>query len=276
MAKPSTFRARRRSAAERHALIPLQREIGSVDPISRRKYVQEFLEAFQTYERVISKDTLMRFCARADTLLVSDFHALDTCQFFLCELLDELASGSRPVVLLLEAIFTRDQHILDAWQTGTICDGELRQRLRFNIEWGYEWEPFLHTLNTARALGIPIYGADCAPRGNIRRIAQRDRHAADAILRARNAHPGSILVVMFGESHLAPNHLLREVEERLTTERVRTVVQNVDALYFKSAGELHHRVDALQVNERTAAVFNATPVEKWQSYRLCIARWREE
>lgn len=277
MAKLSTFRARRRSAAEKHALLPLQREIGSIDRLSRRKYVQEFTETYQSYERVISKDNLLRFCAEANTLLVSDFHALDSCQFFLCEKLEELTRiQQRPLVLLLEAIFTRDQHILDEWQAEAISDGELRQRLRFDLDWGYEWEPFLHTLKVARGLRIPIYGADCAPRGNMRRISQRDRHAADTVARARSAHPNAMLVVLFGESHLAPNHLPREVRERMPAECVRTVLQNVDALYFHSAGELHQQITALRVDACTAAVFNATPIEKWQSYRLWIARWREE
>jgi hypothetical protein len=276
MAKLSTSRARRRSAAEKRALLPIQRQISSVDRLSRRKYLQEFTEAYQTYDRAISKESFNRFCAEADTLLVSDFHALDSCQFFVCELLEELAGHHRPVALLLEAIFTRDQHILNEWQTDSISDDELRQRLRFNLDWGYEWEPFLHTLKVARSLSIPIYGADCPPRGNMRRIAQRDCHAADTVERVRRRHPDATIVVFFGESHLAPNHLPREIGKRLRGESVRTVLQNVDALYFRSAGELRHRIAALQVNANTAAVFNATPVEKWQSYRLCIARWRDE
>src|SRR6185312_1780117 len=97
---------------------------------SRRKYVREFVDAFQTYERVISRESLTTFCAEANTLLVSDFHALDACQFFLCELLEELSAGGRNVVLLMEAIFTRDQHILDEWQADLISDDELRHRLR--------------------------------------------------------------------------------------------------------------------------------------------------
>ncbi len=263
--------------AQIHALAPLRREIGAIDPLSRRKYIQEFTEAFQTYERALSRDSLLRFCAEADTLLVSDFHALDACQFFLCELLEELSAiQQRPLVLLLEAVFTRDQHIVDEWQRGEISDDELRLRLHFEIEWGYEWEPFLHTLKIARGLNIPIYGADCAPRGSIRRIAHRDRHAADTIARVRREHVNALLVVMFGESHLAPTHLPRELRRRVQSECVRTVLQNVDQLYFRAAGELSERVPAVQVDEEAAAVFNATPVEKWHRYRLCIARWRDE
>ena len=277
MSKLSTFRGRRRSAAQKHALAPLQREIDAIDPLGRRKYVQEFTQAFQRYQRAISRDTLLRFCAEADTLLVSDFHALDACQFFLCELMEELsATQRRPLVLLLEAVFTRDQHILNEWQQQQISDDELRHRLHFETEWGYEWEPFLHTLKIAQGLNIPIYGADCAPRGSIRRIGQRDRHAADTIAHIRKEHANALVLVMFGESHLAPTHLPRELRLRCPGDCVRTVLQNVDELYFRSAGELSERVPAVQVDEHTAAVFNATPVEKWHSYRLCISRWRDE
>src|SRR6185437_4080160 len=276
MARLSTFRARRRSAAEIHALLPLQRRISSIDPLSRRKYVREFVKAFETYERVISRESLIAFCGEADTLLLSDFHALDACQFFVCELLEELSVAGRPLALLLEAIFTRDQHILDEWQAQSISDDELRHRLRFETEWGYEWEPFLHTLKIARSLHIPIHGADCAPRGHMRRIVERDIHAADTLARIRKKYPDALLLVFFGESHLAPNHLPQQARQKLGRECVRTVLQNVDALYFRSAGEAHERVTALRVNQDTAAVFNATPVEKWQSYRLCISRWQEE
>lgn len=257
-------------------LRPLQRAITSVDPITRRKYVQEFIDAYQTYERVISRSELMRFCVEADALLVSDFHALDSCQQFLESLLEDLTVGGREVVLLVEAVFTRDQHILDEWMMGTISDRELRQRLRFNVEWGYAWEPFLQLLKTARGLRVPVYGADCAPRGSMRRISQRDRHAADTIVEARQRHRDALLVTLFGESHLAPNHLPKAVTEGLPCENVRVLLQNVDALYFRSAGELRNRVEAVRVGPDVAAVFNASPLEKWQSYRLCIARWREQ
>jgi hypothetical protein len=208
---------------------------------------------------------------------VSDFHALESCQAFLVTLLQQLSNRqSRPIVLLLETIFTRDQHIVDEWQTGAISDGELRQRIRFDADWGYAWEPFLRMLKVARSLGIAICGADCSPRGNMRRIAQRDRHAAQAAANARGEHPDALVVVLFGESHLAPNHLPLQVRDKLPNERLRMVLQNVDALYFRSAGELKHKIEALQVDSQTVAVFNSTPVEKWQSYRHWLSRWRNQ
>ena len=56
-----------------------------------------------------------------------------------------------------------------------------------------------------------------------------------------------------------------------------TVLQNVDALYWRAAGEAHDRVEAVQVRkngrENIFCVFNATPLEKYENYRLCLDRW---
>jgi hypothetical protein len=56
-----------------------------------------------------------------------------------------------------------------------------------------------------------------------------------------------------------------------------TVLQNVDALYWRAAGEASDHIEAVQVRkddrENVLCVFNATPLEKYENYRLCLARW---
>ncbi len=80
-------------------------------------------------------------------------------------------------------------------------------------------------------------------------------------------------MVLFGESHLAPGHLPKVLQERLPEERVLTVLQNVDALYWRAAGERQERVDAVRVNRDVVCVFNSTPLEKYENYRLHLSRW---
>jgi hypothetical protein len=51
-------------------------------------------------------------------------------------------------------------------------------------------------------------------------------------------------------------------------------LQNVDALYWRAAGEARDHVEAVGVRENVLCVFNATPLEKYENYRLCLDRWR--
>ncbi len=217
---------------------------------------------------------LKTLTANADTVLVGDYHALPAAQRFAATLLEERAQqGDRPVVLGVETIFARDQHILDEWWRRDIDEEELRERIRFDLDWGYDWEPFYQLLVTAREHAEAIYGLDCMPREDLRKIGARDRHAAHKMAEIRQLHPNAVIITLFGESHLAPGHLPRVLRERLAGERVLTVLQNVDALYWRAAGERHEQVKAVRVADDVVCVFNSTPLEKYENYRLHLSRW---
>ena len=276
MASVSHLRSRR-SAAQLHALEGVEREIRANDPNGRRKYLRDFSQAYRSYQSVIELDQVYREVQDADLVLIGDYHALPACQRFAGSLLERCAlDGERPVVLGLETVFARDQHILDEWWRREISENELRERIRFHLDWGYDWEPFYELLVVAREHAEAVYGLDCMPREDLRKIGARDRHAADKIAEIRQKHPGAVILILFGESHLAPDHLPHSLEERLPTERTLTILQNVDALYWRAAGEQHDRVEAVQVSDRAVCVFNATPLEKYENYRLCLNSWKRE
>jgi hypothetical protein len=276
----------RRSVAQLHALAGVEREIRANDNSSARKYVRDFRDAYRAYERVLRGDDVHARIAESGIVLIGDYHALPTSQRYLASLIREVlrdpALRGRPLVLGVETIFARDQHIVDEWQRGEIDECELRQRIRFDLDWGYDWAPFFDVLAAAQEHGAPIYGLDCMPREDLRKIGARDRHAADKIVEMRRAHPDALILVLFGESHLAPQHLPACLAERfdedavardLPARRVLTVLQNVDALYWRAAGEARDRVEAVEVSPDVMCVFNATPLEKYENYRLCLDRW---
>jgi hypothetical protein len=266
----------RRSAAQLQALAQVEKQIRSTDPHIRRKYLRSFTEAFRKYSEVLSPEDLAAELVSADVLLLGDYHALPRSQEFAAELVEQLSSVGREVVLGLELLYARDQRVLNEWGAGTISDDELRQRVRYDREWGYAWEPVIDLLRRARDFNAKIYGLDCMPRGDLRRIGIRDRHAARKISELRAEHPHAIIVVLFGESHLAPEHLPKLLRKELSGEKILTVLQNVDALYWQASGEPGEPVRAVRVGGDAICVFNATPLEKYESYRLCIERWRQE
>ena len=267
----------RRSAAQLHAIASVEREIRAIDPASRRKYLRDFREAYRSYQKVLARSDVRHEIAKAGIVLVGDYHALPNSQRYPASLLRDPELHQRPLVLGVETIFSRDQHILDEWFRGEIDEGELRQRIRFELDWGYEWAPFYELLSAARDHGASIYGLDCMPREDLRKIGARDRHAADKIADLRRRHPDALIVVLFGESHLAPQHLPALLRRQLPAEPMLTVLQNVDALYWRAAGEASDHIEAVQVRkddrENVLCVFNATPLEKYENYRLCLARW---
>jgi len=275
MATTSALRSRR-SAAQLHALAQVEREIRATDPNGRRKYLRDFNEAFRSYDSVLTPEQFQKSLAGARTLLVGDYHALPASQKFAAHLVETIAQGGRSVVLAVETVFARDQHILDEWMQGEIDEDELRQRIRFDLDWGYDWQPFYELLSRARAAGAQVYGLDCMPRSDMRKIALRDRHAAEKIAELRKRRPDAVCVVLFGESHLAPNHLPQLLREAMPDERILTVLQNIDHLYWRAAGEKCERVDAVRVAEDVVCVFNSTPLEKYESYRMCLERWSSE
>jgi hypothetical protein len=264
----------RRSAAQLRALAGVEREIHAQDSHSRRKYLREFNEAFHKYDSLLDSQQVQNAVHAADLVLIGDYHALPAAQRYAASLLEHRAlAGDRRVVLGVETIFARDQHILEEWWRREIDEAELRQRIRFDLDWGYEWGPFYELLVAARDHAEFIYGLDCMPRDNLRKIGARDRHAAAKIAEIRQRHPDDLIFILFGESHLAPGHLPRLLDKQLPQEKKLTILQNIDALYWSAAGERADKVDAVRVNDEVLCVFNATPLEKYESYRLFLDQW---
>ncbi|MGP0020567.1 MAG: ChaN family lipoprotein [Candidatus Sulfotelmatobacter sp.] len=264
----------RRSAAQLHALAGVEREIRAQDSHNRRKYLREFNQAFRSYESLLDSDQIQGALHSADVVLVGDYHALPAAQLHAASLIEQRAlAGDRPIVLGVETIFARDQHILDEWWRRDIDETELRQRIRFDLDWGYDWNPFHQLLVTARDHAEAVYGLDCMPREDLRKIGARDRHAAAKLAEIRQRHPNAVIFVLFGESHLAPSHLPRALRQQLPGEKILTVLQNIDALYWRAAGERADKVEGVRVNDDVLCVFNATPLEKYESYRLFLDQW---
>src|SRR6202007_1839724 len=167
MASTTNLRSRR-SAAQLRALAGVEREIRAQDSHSRRKYLREFNQAFQGYDSVLDAQQFHDALRAADVILIGDYHALPGAQRYAAALFEQRAlAGDRPGVLGVETIFARDQHILEEWWRREIDESELRQSIRFDLDWGYDWTPFHELLSMARDHAEAIYGLDCMPREDL-------------------------------------------------------------------------------------------------------------
>ena len=274
MGSVSILRSRRRFAGVRHAMLGVERELRGCDPLRQRKYLRNFFEAFSRYDCAVEAAHLESELRAADIILIGDYHALPAAQHFAAQVVSKLAENN-DVALGLEAVFARDQIWLDAWQAGKLSSADLRQRVRFDACWGYDWQPWAALLELCRQSGVRVWGLDCPPRSDLRAIAARDRHAAAKIAEIRQQQPQAKVVALMGESHCAPPHLPHELKRERPADKIVTLLQNVDALYWQSAAD-GALPPAVRVATDFFCVFNATPLEKYESYRLCVERWRQE
>jgi uncharacterized iron-regulated protein len=259
----------RMAAAQMHALAAVRREIRTRDTRVRCKYLREFNSSFRQYERALSTQEMEGRITSASLLLVGDYHALAASQKFAAGLVERIVQKSK-LVLGVEAILSRDQQHLDSWWRREISETQLRERIRFDREWGYDWEPFYELLVCAREQSDGIYGLDCMPRHDLRSIRSRDRHAAGKIREMRQQHPDAAILVLFGESHMAPQHLPSSLQKLLPEERALTVLQNIDSIYWDAVGK---QAKAVSISDDVICVFTSSPLEKYESYRLCLDRW---
>jgi hypothetical protein len=219
-------------------------------------------------------------------VLLGDYHALPNSQRYLASLLRDPALHRRPGRGGSgNDLFPRSAHPR-RMVAREIDEAELRERIRFDLDWGYDWAPFSELLNAARDNSAPIYGLDCMPREDLRRIGARDRHAADKIADIRRRHPDALILSLWriaprpapsprvgcrALASSAPQAIVA-IDWSLTRKRcgrngssrtaLLTVLQNVDALYWRAAGEASDRVEAVEIGPDTFCVFNATPLGK--------------
>lgn len=264
----------------RRAVTRLKREIAAVDRNARRRYIREFQAEFSSSPTPASFDDMLVDCLKADLVYIGDYHALPASQRFSARLLGEIASRSRQVMLGVEMVFGRHQRILDAWMAEEISEEDFLRRIRYDLDWGYSWPSFRAIFETAREYHCRVFGLDCEPRASFRFIRKRDRYAAARVVSLFRRGGASKVVAIVGESHLASSHLPCRVTRGLKRARLEkravVVVQNMDEIYWKLAGQQRQEIDVVRVSPGQYCVFTAGLIEKYEAYRQTIERWKRE
>ena len=267
-------------AFHRRMVSLIKKEIARIDPNTSKRYIRDFTEEFRRLREVSSYDDLIIACFRADVIYVGDYHALPSSQAFAARLLREIAARSRQVILAVEMVYGRSQRVLDRWMAGEIGEEEFKRRIRYDLEWGYDWDGFRQIFDAARDYGVKVFGIDCPPRNGLRYIRKRDHYAAARVVDIFQKNPGAKVVVLIGESHLATDHLpdkvRRLLRDRNLEKRSVRVVQNVEEIYWRLVARGREHADVALLGRNTYCVFNTSPIAKYESYRQTINRWKSE
>jgi heme-binding uptake protein ChaN (Tiki superfamily) len=276
----SKQRLREITALKKEAVRRIQTDILEIGAAPSRKYIEDFHEEFSSYESVSTPEEILSEALRANIIWIGDYHALPASQAYAVEILKQVAGFKDRVALAVEPVFARKQEVLDSWMTGRISEQEFLEGIRYQEQWGCEWAGYKAMFDAARQLRIPVYGVDDHPRNDMRRIGRRDLNVARRIARLVEADPGRTLVVVFGESHLAVNHLPGRVRRILDRRNIASnellILQNLEALYWQAQESGEGEARAVRIRQGSYGVFNVTPIEKYESFRQYLHRCIEE
>lgn len=245
----------------------VRRSLGS-NPIVA-KYGREYHRYLKTYQGISNKSDLLRRVMASDVVYHGDYHTLRHSQRAILAMLQELA-GRREIILCLEMFHGRDQKWVDLYMAGGLEEKDFLHKIGYARKWAYNWNPWRHILDFCRENSIPVLGINREVEDPERSLFERDIFSAQVIGQAMVRHPGALVYVVDGDYHISPNHLPKEVEERLSPLGItpqRTIVyQNAENLYWKLAEEHLEEADVLQIAPDSFCLMNTVPATKLQSY----------
>ncbi len=202
---------------------------------------------------------------------VGDYHTLRESQKTPLRLASHLLSENQKLIFCTEAFHIDDQPHLEEWFTKKIDDNELLTKTDWNSKWGFPWRNFGMQMQYFRDRDIPIVALNSHEKIVGKSFAARDRIAAMRIVEVLREHPDATLIVSFGDLHMAPEHLPREVElvlKSLGREPATSTIlyQNVDQIYWQLAESgLEQTVSTVRLDDGNFCFLGTTPLVKIQS-----------
>jgi uncharacterized iron-regulated protein len=256
-----------------------RQSVGTLSP-TLRKYYLEYQREFSDYTGVSSRSELLHAFIRSDILICGDYHTLRQAQRTALRLLVEAVEavrlrGKHPV-LALEMLRHSDTGAAALYLSGELDESRFLKQIRFDRNWGFQWENYRPLFKLAREKGIRVIGLNMPAQAKKPSLRQRDAFAATVLSDAMVQDPRLCVLAMMGDLHLSQGHLPAALEKELARRgKVRKVVvvhQNPERLYWKLAARgLEHEVGVVKLKKNVFCVMNTPPWVKLQSY----LRWLE-
>jgi hypothetical protein len=241
-------------------------------------YYRDYQLEFQRgYERLSTRDEIVQRLMRANIAYFGDYHTLRAAQTTVLDLLQGAAERGRKIVLAMEMIYAADKPHAQAFMDGEIDDETYRWRVKWDHSWGFSWSSYKRFFAFCKDYDVPLFGLNInADKREYDDLFYRDMFSGELVASLSELYPERLVTVLFGDLHLAGNHLPAQVDANLakygTKRRSVRVYQNSETLYWQMVEQrLEHVVDYIKMRLDQYVVMNATPLVKFQSF----ANWQQ-
>lgn len=235
------------------------------------KYEKEYLRYLRTYAEISNKAELIKKVLSADVVFHGDYHTLKQSQHSVIRVLRAI-KGKRDVIMCLEMFHAVDQKAVERFMSGDLPEKAFLEKIDYAKKWPFRWENWRPIIEFCRQNAIPVVGinTESSELGGIEKLRERDRFSARIIARKIIRNPGTLVYVVDGDYHVAPNHLPAMVHDLLesldVTAKALIIFQNAENLYWKLCSQGLEEADVLKISENIFCVMNTMPANKIQSY----------
>lgn len=237
------------------------------------RYQAAYERSFQVPWKLSSKDDLLQSIQSSKIVLLADFHALQQSQKAHLRILQALPKKTQGV-LAVEFFEQKHQKSIDLYLAGQLSEKDFLKQVDWQNSWGFPWEHYRPLLRWAQKNQWPVVGLNYLTGSqSAASLKLRDKKAAERLRQVAKTHSKRKIFVLFGDLHLAPEHLPRELlKKNLFNARDLTVVfQNSEKIYFQLLRKnLEMQVDVVKLRAQQYCLMNVPPWVKWQNYLLFL------
>jgi len=239
------------------------------------RFYEEYRQELQRFSVLSYPRELLERVAASQIVYVGDFHTLVQSQKFLVRLIEQLHKApevaQRKLVVAMEAFPASRQQEVDQYLRGDLLFDEFLSAVDYRRTWSFAPDGYKAILDTCHDLGVRVLAVNTFPRRKEDDLERRDAAAARLICRAHVADPEALIVVFFGDLHIATSHLPGRVVDLLGKQHITIrdliVYLNSETIYWQLAkGGLEYLVNVVKVDSRRFCAINATPLAKYDSY----------
>ncbi len=241
------------------------------------RYQQQYDQEFRRAWKVSTRDKLMASLKSAEIVFMGDFHALAQSQRAQLRILKSLPNPEK-VVLAVECIEAHQQNNLDQFIQGKLDEREFLKSVDWKKTWGFPWENYKPLFRWAQKNKLPVKALNLRnDQKTVQTLKARDRFAAEKIAEISLQYPDHQIFVIFGDLHLAKNHLPGETIKRLGSKKTLSIFQNSEKIYFQLLRkEIEHQVDLVQLSKDRFCVLSVPPWVKWQNYLIFLEQFDDK
>lgn len=234
-----------------------------------RAYERAFYSSLTDRIKASSRSELLRAVSKSKVVFVGDFHPFRQSQKGFLRLVEGAIKPVKKYTLALECFQAKHQASIDAYLDGHITLDEAREETEFEEYWPFPWDHYRDILSFAKEKRFGVLALNIPEKGRTSNmLRQRDIAAAERIATELASRPDSRIFVLYGELHLARNHLPGDVKAILQKSASLLIVhQNEPSLYWKAPrAKSGHRVEVLKLKEDEFCILNSVPWVKLRSY----------